>query len=307
MSFIKKGRNVDADVKITYKTYLKPFLYLLPFIISISIFTIYPFFNAFVISLKENYKALSGSFTGFGFGNYDYVLTNETFILALKNTITYVLWVVPISTALSLLVAVMLNRKTKLQAFFQTAYFLPLVTSAIAIGLVWRWLFNFDYGLINFVLSRLGAEAINWLNNPGYAKVALIVYGIWSMMPFTIILLLAGLQNINKQYLIAAQVDGSKPIQTFTYITVPLLAPTIGLTMIVNMITGFKVFNELFALFNGKPGPAYSLYTVIYFMYEQFYVKYRLGTAAASAIALFFIVMILTLIQLYMQRKWKNY
>jgi len=303
----KKRTNFDVDEKITFKTLLKPFLYLLPFIISISIFTIYPFFNAFLISFKENYKALSGIFSGFGLANYEYVLTNETFLLALKNTVTYVLWVVPISTALSLLVAVMLNRKSKLQAFFQTAYFLPLVTSAIAVGLVWRWLFNFDYGVINFVLSQVGADAINWLNNPTYAKVALIVYGIWSMMPFTIILLLAGLQNINEQYLIAAKVDGSKPTQIFAYITVPLLAPTIGLTMIVNMITGFKVFNELFALFNGTPGPAYSLYTVIYFMYEQFYVKYRLGTAAASAIVLFFIVMILTLLQLYMQRKWKNY
>ncbi len=307
MSLRKKIRSFDADEKITAKTYLKPLIYLLPFIVAISIFTIYPFFNAFLISLKENYRALTGNYTGFGFANYEYVLTNETFILALKNTVVYVLWVVPISTGLSLLVAVMLNRKTKLQAFFQTAYFLPMVTSAIAVGLVWRWLFNFDYGIINFVLSRLGNSAINWLNNPTYARIALIIYGIWSMMPFTIILLLAGLQNINKQYLIAAQVDGSKPVQTFTYITVPLLAPTIGLTMIVNMITAFKVFNELFALFNGKPGPAYSLYTVIYFMYEQFYVRYRLGNAAASAIVLFFIVMILTLIQLYMQRKWKNY
>lgn len=301
------ARRIKSDEKITFQTFLKPALYLLPFMVSILIFTVYPFLNALLISFKENYKVLTGSFTGFGISNYTYVLHDPTFRLALKNTTTYVIWVVPIATVLSLLIAVMLNKKSKIQALLQTAYFLPMVTSVTAVGLVFRWLFNFDYGLINYILSLFNVGAINWLNDPHYAMISLIIYGIWSMMPFTIILLLAGLQNINKQYLIAAQVDGSKPHQTFAYITVPLLAPTIGLTMIVNMITAFKVFNELFPLFNGKPGPAYSLYTVIYYMYEQFYLKYRLGPAAASAIVLFLIVVVLTLLQLYIQRKWKNY
>jgi multiple sugar transport system permease protein len=182
-----------------------------------------------------------------------------------------------------------------------------MVTSITAIGLVWKWMFNYDYGIINFCLSLFGVKGINWLNNPAYNLTALIIYGIWSMLPFTIILLLAGFQNVNPQYYTAARVDGAKSGRIFRRITLPLLAPTIGLTIIINMISGSKVFSELFPLFNGKPGSAYSLYTVVYYLYEAFYVKWKLGRAAASAVILFLIVLIFTLMQLLIQRKWKNY
>jgi multiple sugar transport system permease protein len=136
-----------------------------------------------------------------------------------------------------------------------------MVTSITAVGLVWKWLFNYDYGLINYLLSIFGISAVNWLNNPAYNLAALIIYSIWSMLPFTIILLLAGFQNVDPQYYTAARVDGAKSSKIFFRITLPLLAPTIGLTMIINMISASKVFTELFPLFNGKPGSAYSLYT----------------------------------------------
>ncbi len=293
--------------RATVRTFLEPAAFLTPFLIGLILFTLYPFINVFLISFKEGYKVLSGEFTSFGFQNYETVMSDPNFLNGLKNTGLYVVLVVPIATLLSLLIATLLNNDIKLKGFFQTCYFLPMVTSITAIGLVWKWLFNFDYGLINYFLSVFGIDPVNWLNNPAYNLAALVIYGVWSMIPFTTILLLAGFQNVNPQYYTAARADGAKGGRIFFRITLPLLAPTIGLTLIVNMISASKVFSELFPLFNGQPGSAYSLYTVVYYLYDAFFVKWKLGRAAASAVILFAIVLVLTMIQLFIQRKWKNY
>lgn len=296
-----------TDEVITPKTFLKPALYLFPFMIGILIFTVYPFFNAFLISFKEDYRVLTDSFSGYGLGNYTHILSDPTFISSIWNTVIYVVVVVGVSLVLSLFIAVMLNNVKRLQALFQTAFFMPMVTSSAAIGLVWRWLFNYDFGVINFLFSLFNLDAVNWLNHPQYSMICLCIYGIWSMMPFTIILLLSGLQNIDPQYYTAAKVDGAKTKDLFTNITVPLLAPTIGLVAVVNMISSFKVFEGLYILFGGKPGPAYNLYTVIFYLYEQFYTKMRLGYAAASAIILFVIILVFTLLQNRIQKKYDYY
>lgn len=293
--------------RATVRTFLEPAAFLAPFLIGLILFTLYPFINVFLISFKEGYKVLSGEFTSFGFQNYETVMSDPNFLNGLKNTGLYVVLVVPIATVLSLLIATLLNNDIKLKGFFQTCYFLPMVTSITAIGLVWKWLFNFDYGLINYFLSVFGIDPVNWLNNPAYNLAALVIYGVWSMIPFTTILLLAGFQNVNPQYYTAARADGAKGGRIFFRITLPLLAPTIGLTLIVNMISASKVFSELFPLFNGQPGSAYSLYTVVYYLYDAFFVQWKLGRAAASAVILFAIVLVLTMIQLFIQRKWKNY
>ncbi|MDD4311734.1 MAG: sugar ABC transporter permease [Eubacteriales bacterium] len=301
---VKEGSLVERATKT--RAFFEPVAFLAPFMVGLILFTVYPFINVFILSFKQNYK-LSGAFSSFGLKNYADVLSDPNFLNGLKNTGLYVLFVVPIATVLSLFIANALNHDIKLKAVFQTSYFLPMVTSITAVGLVWKWLFNYDYGLINYLLSLFGISAINWLNNPAYNLSALIIYSVWSMLPFTIILLLAGFQNVDPQYYTAARVDGAKSGKIFFRITLPLLAPTIGLTTIINMISASKVFTELFPLFNGKPGSAYSLYTVVYYLYDMFYAQWKLGKAAASAIILFFIVLILTLLQLRIQRKWKNY
>lgn len=293
--------------KKAIRNFLEPAAFLTPFMIGLLLFTVYPFINVLLLSFKEDYKMLTGEFSSLGIQNYADVIHDPNFINGLTNTGLYVLFVVPIATAISLLIATLLNTDIKLKGIFQASFFMPMVTSITAIGLVWKWLFNFDYGLINFGLSLLGVEAVNWLNNPAYNLTALIIYGIWSMLPFTIILLLAGLQNVNPQYYTAARVDGAKSGKVFVRITLPLLAPTIGLTLIINIISASKVFTELFPLFNGKPGSAYSLYTVVYYLYEAFYTDWKLGKAAASACILFMIVLVFTSVQLLIQRKWKNY
>lgn len=293
--------------KITVGTWLEPIFYILPFAIGLLIFTVYPFVNVLMLSLRENYRFLTGAYDGIGFGNFRFIFNDRDFISGLRNTSLYVLGVVPISTALALFFALMLNSSIKLRGLFQTAFFMPMVTSIAAVGLVWRWLYHFDHGLFNYLLSLFGINPIRWLNHPDYALTALIIYGIWSILPFTIIIILSGLQNVNPQYIVAAKVDGAKSWHIFSRVTLPLLAPTIGLVLIINVISTSRVFSELFPLFSGAPGPARSLYTVVFYIYDMFYVRWRLGPAAASAVILFLIVFVFTMMQMFIQRKWKHY
>lgn len=287
-------------------TKIEPFLYLLPFIIGILIFTLYPVINVFLLSFKDDYNYLRNSFSGWNLENYKTVLTDPKFIQSIINTTLYVLFVVPISTALAIIIANFLNQKIKGNAIFQTAYFMPMVTSITAVGLIWRLMYNKQYGIINFILSKFGIEKIGWVVDSQWSLVALIIFGIWNIMPFTIILLISGLQNINEVYYTAAKVDGAKPIKIFFRITVPMLSPTIFLVCIVNTISSFKVFSELYPLFNGKPGPYYNLYTVVYYIRYAMMEKREYGYAAAAAVILFFCVMIFTFIQLAIKRGMKK-
>ena len=289
-------------IKKPFYERIKPLLYLLPFIISVTIFTLYPIVNVIRMSFLEGYKYLTGDYTGIGFGNYKKVFADPYFRQALSNTFKYVLLVVPISTVIAVVLANLLNQKIKFQSFFQTAYFLPMVTSSLAVGLAWRFMFNDSIGIINYVLSLFHMEAIPFLGKSAGNFLAVVIFGIWSILPNTIILLLSGLQNIDPLYYTAAKVDGAKTLRIFFRITVPLLAPTIMLVVIINSISTFKTYHELFPLFGG-PGVAYNLFTVVYYLYYEFRVltppKY--GLAAAAAVLLLITVFIFTMLQRLVQ------
>ena len=280
---------------LSFGKIVEPYLYLAPFAIGVLVFTLYPIVNVVLLSFKEGYNFITKDFTSWGLGNYLYVLQDPYFLQAYKNTFMYVFIVIPVSTCLSVVIATLLNQKIKFSSVFQTAYFLPMVTSTIAIGFAWRFMFNYKSG------------AINWLQVPTYNFPALCIYGIWAILPFTIILLLSGLQNIDPMYYTAAKVDGAGPIKSFFRITLPLLAPTIFLVLCVNTISTFKVYNELFPLFQGA-GIANNLFTVVYYIYYQFRVKSpaRYGYAAAAAVLLFITVFIFTMIQRWVEAKTKN-
>ena len=295
MSFSPKRRELFSKIE--------PWLYLSPFLIFIIIFTLYPVINVFTISFKENYSYLRGTFKAFNFENYKYVLTDDKFTSGLKNTALYVLFVVPVSTAISLFFANLLNKKVKGSAIFQTAFFLPMVTSVTAVGLIWRLMYNQQYGIINWLLSKFGIEKIGWVTESRWSLLALIIFGTWNILPFTIIILLSGMQNINETYYTVARVDGAKPARIFFRITVPLLSPTIFLVSIVNTISCFKVFSELYPLFYGKPGPYYNLYTVVYYIRYAMMEKRKYGYAAAAAVILFLCIFIVTLLELYLKKR----
>ena len=281
---------------------IEPWLFLAPFLIFITIFTLYPVVNVFLISFKHNYSYLRGTFDGLDLENYKYVLTDDKFRSALLNTLLYVLAVVPVSTCIAIFFANLLNQKIKGTAIFQTAFFMPMVTSVTAVGLVWRLMYNQQYGIINWVISKFGGSKIGWVSESKWSLLALIIFGIWNILPFTIILLISGLQNIDEMYYTAAKVDGAKPSKIFFRITVPLLSPTIFLVCIVNTISCFKVFSELYPLFNGKPGPYNNLYTVVYYIRYAMFEKRKYGYAAAAAVILFFCILIITLIQLRLKK-----
>ena len=291
----KRSVKVKNDEKITVRTFAEPFVYLLPFILVVSVFMVFPIITVFLNAFLENYDYLANTYTGVGMGNFAALFSDEEFLLSLKNTFLYVAFVVPISTVISLTVAILLNQKLKGSS---------KVTATIAVGIVWKWMYHYDYGVINYVLGILGIEPVRWMENSRMSMVALIIYGIWTKLPFTIILFLSGLQTIGEQYYTAAKVDGAKPSKILFRITLPLLSPTIALVLIINIINTSKVFNEVFALFNGKPGPGYSLYTVVFYIYENFYHKMDVSIACAAALVLFLIVFVMTMLQMKIQKKW---
>lgn len=300
----KRSAKARSDERITARTFIEPLVYLLPFIVVVSVFMVYPIITVFLNSFLEDYNYLANTYSGFGLGNYSALFSDKEFVEALQNTFIYVGCVVPISTVLSLAIAILLNKKLKGTSIFQFAYFLPMVTATIAVGIVWKWMYHYDYGLINYFIQVLGGEPVHWMEDPIMAKAALIIYGIWGKLPFTVILFLSGLQTIDEQYYTAAKVDGAGSKKILFRITIPLLSPTIALVLIINIINTSKVFNEVFALFNGKPGPGYSLYTVVYYIYENFYHEMNVSIACAAALVLFAIVFLMTLLQTAVQKRW---
>lgn len=294
----------DLRKKVT--DIVEPMDYLLPFFFGVIVFTLYPMIRVFIMAFQERYQ-LTGEYLGWGLGNFRDVLygVNTKLPQALGNTFLYVLLTVPISTVLALVLAYLLNQKIRFRALFQTAYFLPMVTSATAVGLVWKFMFHDSYGIINWLLSLFGGAKVAWLTNPAFSMAVMVIYGVWDSLPFTIILLISGLQNIDDRYYTVAKVDGAKAKRIFFRITVPLLSPTIGLVLIINSISAFKVFNSVVVLFSGSPGPNNNMYTMTYYIYEQINTSLEYGRAAAASLILFVIILLFTMLQRFIQRKWK--
>jgi multiple sugar transport system permease protein len=227
----------------------KAFLYLFPALLILAVFVAYPLIMAFRMSMYESYNYYKDIGTGFGFASFRKVLGDSDFRITLLNTTFLTFVATPVALVLSLGIALLINSIKRLHAFFQTIYFLPYVTSVIAVGIVFRWLFHSNYGLINYFLNVVGIDSVAWLNDPKTSLYALAIYFIWTGLPFKIIIFLVGLQNIPKVYYNAAQVDGARGWRVFSRITLPLLSPTIMFLTIMSVIGAFKVYNEVYALF----------------------------------------------------------
>ncbi len=230
------------------------------------------------------------------------------FLKALYNTTYYVILSVPITIALSLVIALLLNSNIKFNAIYRTSYFIPFVTSVVAISLVWQWIFNDDYGLLNYILSWFGVERIAWLKDERWTIPTVAIVSIWKTVGYDAVIFLAGLQNIDKFYYEAAEVDGANSFQKFYYITWPLLSPTTFFLTIVSFIGAFKVFTEIFVLYQGLPGPYNnSGLTMVYYVFDLFYNQQRMGIACAAAYLLFGIILIFTMVQFRLGRKMVEY
>ena len=250
----------------------KAYLYLLPAFAVLAVFVVYPILMTLRMGFYQSYVYLTDTGTGFGLNSFRYVLQDPAFGLAVRNTMFIVLVGVPITIVLSLGAALLINSLLRTKGLFQTLYFLPYVTSTLAIGLVFRWLFHSEYGYINFFLEFLGLEPQKWLSDPNLTIVAVTIFTIWNGMAFKIVLFLAGLQKIDQQYYKAARIDGTPAHRIFFRITMPLLSPTFWMVTIVSVIHAFKTYNEVYAMFSRESaGPGNSAITMVYYIYDMFF------------------------------------
>lgn len=307
--------------------FIRGMLYLLPSIILLGIFTFYPLINTFIISFKEDYNYMTGSYSSFGFANYALIFNPKNpFMKYLLNTMIIVFVSVPISILLSLLIAVALNSIKSLQKMFQTIFFLPYVTNTIAIGMVFSVMFESNQGLINSVITFFGGQGVNWLggnldnkwlfsfaqNNTTFnsqyftSLLVLLIYIVWNSLPFKVLILLSALQSVDKQYYQAAQIDGTSKARTFMKITVPLLSPQIFYLLITSLIGAFKEYTSVVAIFGNKAssvGQRHNMATVVWYIYNKLKEGGDAGAASAGAVVLFIIIMIFTAINKYVSKK----
>ncbi len=291
--------------KVTLKSSIKAYLYLIPALSVIGVFVIYPLIKSFEMSFYDKYDYFKDKVYSYGINNYKTVLSDPTFWHAMKNTMIFVVGVVPISIIISMLIALMLNSKIRFGALFRTCFFMPYVTSLVAVSIVWRWIYHKDYGVLNYLLGIIGIHPISWLNNPDISMIALIILAIWKNIGYNVIIFLAGLQTIDKQYELAAQIDGAHYFRRVWHIIIPLLSPTTFFVTIVSVISSFKIFDEVYALFNaggGMAGPSDSALTAVFYIFRKFYGEWNFGVASAASFILFLVIMIFTGLQFYYSR-----
>jgi len=299
------------------KNNLKAWLYLTPALLLLIVFTFYPLFNAFNLAFLKDFNFLLRTTEGYTlFGNFKIVINSPNFKQAMINTFFIVFVSVPISVMVALVISVLLNSVKKFQGFFQTVYFLPYVTNAIAVGMAFAFIFHQDYGLINTMLGWVGINPINWVGTGaswGNAMFSLLVYTIWGGLAFKIMIFLSGLQSIDKQYYDAARVDATPRKRVFSRITVPLLSPMIMYIVITSFIGAFKAYSTVIGMFGPSLGPKgneRSMITFVALVYDALEHSGSIGAmseAAAAAIILFLITLAFTLVQMKVSKKRVHY
>ncbi|WP_240230594.1 carbohydrate ABC transporter permease [Devosia lacusdianchii] len=286
------------------KDELTAWLFLLPSLVLFLTFTAIPVIAAFGISFTQWDLFNPAQFIGLG--NYSKLLSDPIFSRVMGNTAYFVLLSVPIQMLFGLGCALALNRGIRGQTFFRIAYFLPVVTSTIAAALVWAWLFNANFGLINAFLSLAGITDVpRWLASTQWAMPAVIIVSIWQNLGYAMVLFLAGLQNIRADLYDAAAMDGARGWRRFWFITLPLLSPTTFFVLIISIIGSFQIFELVFVM--TQAGPANATNTLVYYIYQNGFQFYQMGYASAAAMVLFVIVLIMTLVQYGLQSRWVHY
>lgn len=288
--------------KLKYRAENSPqaWLFLLPALIIIGIFNVLPLIKTFLMSMQ---KGTLNNLEFNGFRNFSVVLQDPKFHDAIGNTALFSFVVVPIGLIISMFIAITIFEKIKHKSLFETIFFIPYLTSVIAIGIVFRFLFNGEYGFINYLLGLINVGPINFLDDPSMSMTTLIIFGIWSGLAFNIIILLSGLRTVDENYYKVADMFGASKFEQFIKITLPQMIPTITFLLMVNFINAFKVYAQVFSIFNGKAGIANSATTGVFYIFNKFYVEYRYGQGMAAAVILFALILLFTLIQNYVLKR----
>ena len=287
---------------------LKGWLYLLPAILFLGFFMVYPLIDVFVYSFEEGYNSASQTFFGIGGYNYSYVLHDPYFLQAVKNTFLLVVITVPLSTGIALLISVALNSIKPLRNLFQTVYFLPYVTNTLAVGLVFMILFKktaYTDGMVNLLIHFFGGESVDFIDGPYWAKMfVMCFYTIWVVLPFKILILTSALASVNQEYYNAAKIDATPRWRVFTRITLPMISPMVFYLIITGFIGAFKAYSDEVALF-GTDLNAAGMNTIVGYVYDMLYGDsggYP-SFASAAAIILFAIVLTITCINLLISNR----
>ncbi|HLO03448.1 MAG TPA: sugar ABC transporter permease [Symbiobacteriaceae bacterium] len=279
---------------------------LAPALLVIALFHLYPLLRSVQLSLFDwNFVRPQQHFIGLQ--NYKEILQDPVFWKAVRNTFIYVIGTVPIEIALALSIAALLNRKLTGIGLYRIAFFLPHITTVVAIAAVWRWLYHEEYGLFNQILPMIGLDPVMWLRDPFWTMPTIILMSVWKSLGYTAMIFLAGLQGLDKELGNAARIDGANPVQVFRYVTWPLLTPTTFFVSITSIIGAFKVFSEVFVLYGGTPGPLREGITLVFYVYEKAWGEYKMGYASAGALLLFLLVMAISGIQFWYARQRVHY
>lgn len=287
------------------KEWLTGYLMIFPVVAGLLVFYIYPIFKVIIDSFYEVGSFNKRSFVGLD--NYLTMFNDPKMWSSLINTFSYVIVIVPGTIIISLILAALLNTKIKGRGFFRVVYFIPAITMGAAVAMIWKWMYNSDHGIINAILNVLGFDSVNFLTNPNTALLSICLVSIWINVGYNMIILLAGIQGISKTYYEAASIDGASPVKQFFGITLPLVTPTLFFVLITNLIGTFQTFDTIYMMIKESGIAMEATQSMVMYFFRNAFSYSKKGYASALAVFLFLIIMLVTLIQMKLQKKWVNY
>lgn len=281
-------------------------LFILPTIAGLFILNIIPIFQTIYQSFFKTGAFGKGN-VFVGLNNYKKLITDESIWQSLINTFKYAIVEVPFSIAIAIILAVFLNRKIFGRTVYRTIYFLPMVAAPAAVAMVWRWLYNSEFGLLNHLLNSIGLKSVNWISSPGFTFISIAAVGVWSVIGYNMVLFLAGLQEIPKDYYEASEIDGAGGIKQFFAITLPLISPTMFFVTITRIIGAMQVFDVIYMMMD-RTNPAFpKTQSLVYLFYKNSFIESNKGYGSAIVMLLLLVIMVITVIQIKYQKKWVNY
>lgn len=286
--------------KVQWKEAIWGYIFILPSMVLVFIFVFLPVISSFGISLTK--WNIFGNPDFIGFQNYGKIFSNQLALFTYKNTFIFSFVSIPITIFLSLLLAIALNQKIRGIAFYRTCYYIPVISASVAVSLVFLWIFDTNFGLLNRSLSVMGLDPIGWLTNPRIALYSVILVAIWRGLGFNMIIFLAAIQDIPRYLYDAANIDGANKQQSFLSITLPLVSPAIFFTFITGIINSFQSFDLIYSMTQG--GPSRATYLIGFLIWKEAFDYLNMGYGAALSFVLFFIIFIFTLIQWFLRKKW---
>lgn len=296
--------------KIGYKRSRSEFIwgwaFILPTMLGLIILNIIPLFQAAYQSFFKTGAFGKGNIF-IGFDNYVHLFGDKDVWQALLNTFKYAVIEVPLSIVVAILLAVLLNRKMKARTLYRTIYFLPMVAAPAAVAMVWRWLYNSEFGLLNYIRGTVGLNPVNWISNPKIAIIFIALVGVWSVIGYNMVLFLAGLQEIPKDYYEAATIDGANKLRQFFKITLPLISPTMFFVTVTRIIAALQVFDVIYMMIDKSNPALQKCQSLVYLFYKYSFIQSNKGYGSAIVMLLLFIILIVTAIQMICQKKWVHY